>query len=137
MNRTAKRRTLLVATLVGAAHVGVTGFDGPTEFPGTVVAAEPSLKIDGLSSDPKIFRSQVDQILSKVESQIAKLKANQNAQALVLDMMQTRDNILREIVKIEGTPGDAKWTSAEMRSSVQAMLMLLKEQYDKALGIGP
>lgn len=99
---------------------------------GLVFAAE-SLKLEGLAKDPKQFRTQVDQILAKVDGMIEKLKQDPKALALVLDLMQTRDNILREIPKIDAAPGDAKWTAQEMRESVQAMLMLLKEQYDKAV----
>jgi hypothetical protein len=107
---------------------------GPVGDSGIVLAAE-SLKLDSLSSDPRQFRAQVDQALAKAAALIEKLKGHPNARAAVLDLMQTRDNVLRELPKIEGTPGDAKWGSEEMRDSVKAMLMLLKEQYDKAAGI--
>jgi hypothetical protein len=76
----------------------------------------------------------VDQLISKTDSLIAKLKAKPASQAMVLDLMQTRDDILREIAKIDSAPGDAKWTAQEMRESVQSKLKLLKEQYDKAVG---
>jgi len=99
--------------------------------PGTAFAAE-SLNIDGLPKDAKAYRVQVDQILTKVDGVIIKLKDNANAQAVVLDLEQTRDNILREIPKMDMAPGDAKWGSQEMRDSVHAMLKLMKEQYDKA-----
>lgn len=92
------------------------------------------LKIDGLSSDPKQFRTQVDQLISKTDGLIAKLRANPNNQAVVLDLIQTRDDILREIPKIDSAPGDAKWTAREMMESVQSKLKLLKDQYDKASG---
>jgi len=100
---------------------------------GIVLAAD-GLKLEGLSNDPKQFRAQVDQALAKVAGLIEKLKSNPNARPIVLDLMQTRDNVLRELPKIEAAPGDAKWTSQEMRDSVKAMLMLLKDQYDKAAG---
>ena len=92
------------------------------------------LKIDSLSNDPKQFRTQVDQLISKTDTLIAKLRANPNNQAIVLDLLQTRDDILREIPKIDSAPGDAKWTAREMMESVQSKLKLLKDQYDKAAG---
>ncbi|HEX9786138.1 MAG TPA: hypothetical protein VGA56_25855 [Opitutaceae bacterium] len=99
-----------------------------------VVFAADSLNVEGLPGELRQFRSQVNQILSKADRLIEKLRKIQTAQAMALDLMQTRDNILREIVKMDGAPGDAKWTAQEMRESVQAMLKLLKEQYDKAAG---
>ena len=98
---------------------------------GNALAAE-VLKIDGLSSDPKQFRIQVDQLISKTDTLITKLRANPNHQAVILDLLQTRDDILREIPKIDSAPGDAKWTAREMMESVQSKLKLLKDQYDKA-----
>jgi hypothetical protein len=102
--------------------------------PDLAMAAEP-LKIDGLPKESQPFRAQVNQILAKVDSLINKLKADPKNRAIVLDLIQTRDDILREIVKIEAAPGDAKWTAREMRESVEAKLKLLKEQYDKAAGM--
>lgn len=111
----------------------------PGDMPGLdrglgIARAADGLKIDGLSNDPRQFRAQVDQILVKADGLIKKLKGNTTAQATVLDLLQTRDNILREIVKMDGKPGDARWAEQEMKDSVQAMLKLLKEQYDKAAG---
>lgn len=97
-----------------------------------VALAADALKADGLPSDPRQFRAAVDQLLAKVDSVIAKLKSTPGAQGMVLDLMQTRDNVLREISKIDGAPGDAKWNAKEMRESVESMLKLMKEQYDKA-----
>ena len=90
------------------------------------------LKIDGLSNDPKQFRVQVEQLITKTDALITKLRANPNHQAVILDLLQTRDDILRELPKIDSSPGDAKWTSKEMYESVQSKLKLLKDQYDKA-----
>ncbi|MER3423534.1 MAG: hypothetical protein C4293_10160 [Nitrospiraceae bacterium] len=111
MIRTARVIGLFLGWLVPWADI-------PGQSPrwGVVLAAD-SLKLDGLSQDPRQFRMQVDQILAK-------------AQALVLDLMQTRDNISRKIPKIDAAPGDAKWSSQEMRDSVQAMLMPLKDRYE-------
>ncbi len=99
-----------------------------------IALAADMLKIDGLSNDPRQFRTQVDQLISKTDSLIAKLRANPNNQAIVLDLLQTRDDILRELPKVDSTPGDAKWTAREMMESVQSKLKLLKDQYDKAAG---
>lgn len=96
--------------------------------------AADALKIDELSSGPKEFHTQVDQLISKTESLIAKLGANPNNQAIALDLLQIRDDSLREIPKIDSAPGDAKWTARVMIESVQSKLKLLKDQYDKAAG---
>lgn len=119
--------------VLGCLLFWLSDMPGSDRASGIVLAAD-SLKIEGLSNDPKQFRAQVDQIITKVDSLIKKLKENPSARAITLDLEQTRDNILREIVKIEAAPGDAKWTSKEMRESVQVMLKLLKDQYEKAAG---
>lgn len=95
------------------------------------LAAE-ELKVEGLPSDAKGFRAQIEQILSKVDRLIEKLKGNPNASTMVLDLIQTRDNVLRELPKVETQPAGSKWTEKEARESVDWMLRLLKAQYDKA-----
>jgi hypothetical protein len=102
---------------------------------GAIALAAEAMKIDGLSKDPKQFRVQVEQLLNKTDTLIAKLRGNPAYQAAVLDLLQTRDDILRELPKVESAPGDAKWTAEEMMESVQSKLKLLKEQYDKASGL--
>jgi hypothetical protein len=133
MDGTMVRMALVVGIVSGSLVLWVGDMPGQGGMSGVVFAAD-GLKVEGLPNDPKQFRAQVDQILTKVDSLIKKLKANPKVQAVVLDLMQTRDNVLREISKIDSAPGDAKWTAQEMRDSVQAMLKLLKEQYDKAAG---
>lgn len=118
---------------LGCLIFGLDDIHGVRGTSGNALAAE-VLKIDGLSSDPKQFRIQVDQLISKTDTLIAKLRANPNNQAIILDLLQTRDDILREIPKIDYAPGDAKWTAREMIESVQSKLKLLKDQYDKAAG---
>jgi hypothetical protein len=98
-----------------------------------VTFAADTLKLDGLPDDPRQFRAAVDQVIKKVDTLIEQLRAKPGGQAIVLDLLQTRDDILRELPKIDGAPGDAKWTQKEMRESVQDKLRLLKGQYDKAL----
>ena len=133
MKSTIVKIIISIAMVWGCLLPRFENMPGSDGGPGIVFAAD-SLNIEGLPSDPRQFRSQVGQILTKADSLVKKLKANPSAQTFALDLMQTRDNILREIVKIDGAPGDAKWTAQEMRESVQAMLKLLKEQYDKAVG---
>lgn len=136
MERTHDRRVLLALATLGCIwlwHVGSpVGISGHLVGAGTALAAE-SLNIEGLPKDARAYRAQVDQILRKVDGLIDKLKENESARALILDLEQTRDNILREIPKMEIAPGDAKWGSQEMRDSVQQMLKLLKDQYEKAV----
>lgn len=121
------------AITIAAAFVMAGSLEAPLLQPATpaVFAAE-SLNIDSLPKDAKAYRVQVDQLLNKVDGVILKLQGTASAQAVVLDLEQTRDNILREIPKMKVAPGDAKWGTQEMRDSVQAMLKLMKEQYDKA-----
>jgi hypothetical protein len=95
------------------------------------LAAE-ELKVEGLPSDAKGFRAQIEQIISKVDRLIEKLKGNPKASVTVLDLIQTRDNVLRELPKVENQPAGSKWTEKEARESVDWMLRLLKAQYDKA-----
>ncbi len=100
-----------------------------------LVYAADTLTVDSLPKDPKAYRAQVEQILKKVDALIGKLKGNPNATPMVLDLIQTRDDILREIPKAETTPAGSKWSLEEGRASVDAKLKLLKDQYDKASGL--
>ena len=117
--------------LVGSTVCWVGGPPSSPLSPGLALAAD-ALKIDELPKDSRQYRTQVEQILAKVDSLIGKLKGQPAAEAIVLDLIQTRDNVAREVAKIESGPGDAKWASQEMRESVQAMLKLLQDQYEKA-----
>ena len=117
--------------LVGSMMCSVGGPPSLPSSPGLALAAD-ALKIDELPKDSRQFRTQVEQILAKVDSLIGKLKGSPATEAVVLDLIQTRDNVAREVAKIESGPGDAKWASQEMRESVQAMLKLLQDQYEKA-----
>ncbi len=94
-------------------------------------AAEP-LTIDGLPQDPKAYRAQIEQLLKKVDELVNKLKGNPEALPVVLDLQQTRDDIMRELPKAETVPDGAKWTIEEGRASIEAKLQLLKALYDKA-----
>lgn len=123
MGRMTVKKLAVGLTMVGA----LSGW-------GVALAAD-SLNVDGLPKDSRAFLVQVDQIISKVDSLLAKLKSNPKATPMVLDLMQTRDNIKREILKMQVTPDGAKWTLADGRASVEAMLKLLKDQYDKAAGM--
>lgn len=133
MHSTMVRMGLLGLLCAGYIVSGLGDLIGSRGMSGVAFAAD-ALKIDGLSSAPTQFRTQVEQLISKADSLIAKLKANPINNAVVLDLMQTRDDILREIPKIDSAPGDAKWTANEMRASVESKLKLLKDQYDKASG---
>lgn len=97
-------------------------------------AAEP-LAIDGLPKEPRAYRTQVELILKKVDELVEKLKGNQEALPVVLDLQQTRDDIARELPKAETVPDGAKWTTEEGRASVEAKLQLLQALYEKASGL--
>ncbi len=119
MVRKGKGQLLVVAAVIGWLSVGTAFAD--------------ELKVDNLPADPKAYRTQVDQIIRKVDDLINKLKDKGFSPSL-LDLMQTRDNIVREIYKVENAPDGAKWMPNEARASVDAMLRLLKEQYEKVSG---
>jgi hypothetical protein len=123
------RRLIVTGLVVGALAAWPAGMGGPTA--GVAAAAE-AFSVDNLPKDPKAYRAQVDKIIGTVDGLIAKLKGNKQAEAALLDLMQTRDNILREIYKVENQPDGAKWTAAQMQDSVTAMLRLLKSHYEKA-----
>lgn len=118
----------LMVRMVLLLAMGVCGL-------GAIAFAAEALKIDGLSHDPKQFRVQVEQLVNKTDGLIAKLRGNPEFQALVLDLLQTRDDILRELPKIDSAPGEAKWTGKEMMESVRSKLNLLKQLYDKGSGL--
>lgn len=122
-----------VATLAAFSVLSLWLAGANTRMGGAALAlAAEELKVEGLPSDAKGFRAQIEQILSKVDRLIEKLKGNPNASTMVLDLIQTRDNVLRELPKVETQPAGSKWTEKEARESVDWMLRLLKAQYDKA-----
>jgi len=133
MHSTIVRIDLLGMMCAGYIVSGLDDLIGSRGMSGVACAAD-VLKIAGLSHDPKQFRTQVEQLISKADSLIAKLKADPNNQAVVLDLMQTHDDILPEFPRIDSAPGDAKLTAQEMCARVESKLKLLKDQYDKAAG---
>jgi hypothetical protein len=122
-----------VATLAAFGVLSLWLGGAPDRVGGAALAlAAEELKVEGLSSDAKGFRAQTEQIISKVDRLIEKLKGNPNASTLALDLIQTRDNVLRELPKVENQPVGSNWTEKEARESVDWMLRLLKVQYEKA-----
>jgi hypothetical protein len=99
--------------------------------PDLALAVE-ELKVEGLPRDAKGFRTQVEQIISRVDKLIEKLKGNPTASTMALDLIQTRDSVLRELPKVDNQPAGSAWSEKEARESVEWMLRLLKAQYDKA-----
>lgn len=126
-------RKLRVSALValGVWSLGLVGATVPVGGPHHALAAD-ELKVEGLPGDAKGFRAQIEQIISRVDRLIEKLKGNPNASTMVLDLIQTRDTVLRELPKVEHQPAGSKWTEKDARESVDSMLRLLKAQYDKA-----
>ncbi len=124
---------ILAGMLLGWILFWNVDLSGLRPRPGVASAAD-SLTVDALPSDARQFRAHVEQIIIKVDALIEQLRNRPNSRALILDLLQTRDDILREIPKIDSAPGDAKWNQKEMRESVQDKLKLLKGQYDKAAG---
>jgi len=105
----------------------------PDRMGGVVPAwAAEELEVNGLPSDAKGFRKKVEQIISKVDELIEKLKGNPEASTMALDLIQTRARLLSELPKVESQPDGSKWTEKEARESVEWALRLLKVQYDKA-----
>lgn len=118
-------------SLVVLATLGVVLL-GPVEPPR--LAAADTISVDNLPKDAKEFRRSVDQIIKRVDSLLSKLKDKPDALTAWMDLVQTRDNILREIEKLDSKDG-SKWTASEARESVELMLKLLKAQYEKAAGL--
>lgn len=98
---------------------------------GTPVTWADSLTVDGLPKDPAAYKAKVDEIVGKVDQLIGKIKGDPTKFALASDLMMTRDNVMREIYKVQNKPDGSKW-GAEMRESVDDMLKLLAVQYEKA-----
>lgn len=116
---------------VGLVALATLGWSvlGSVEPP-RLVAAE-TLNVDNLPKDAKEFRRSVDQIIKRVDGLLGKLKDKPEALTAWMDLVQTRDNILREIEKLDSKDG-SKWSASEARASVELMLKLLKAQYEKA-----
>lgn len=89
------------------------------------------LEVEGLPEEPAAYKAKVEGIIAKVDQVINKLKGDKEKFPLVADLMMTRDNVMREIYKVQNKPDGSKWGS-EMRESVDAMLHLLALQYEKA-----
>jgi hypothetical protein len=123
----------MVATLAAFSVMSLWLTDTTVRMggPDLALAAE-ELKVEGLPSDPKSFRREVEQIISRVDKLINMLKGNPTMSTMVLDLIQTRDTVLRELPKVENQPAGSKWSEKEARESVEWMLRLLKAQYDKA-----
>ena len=98
---------------------------------GTSVSWADELEVEGLPEEPAAYKAKVDGIIAKVDQVINKLKGDKEKFALVSDLMMTRDNVVREIYKVQNKPDGSKW-GAEMRESVDLMLQLLAVQYEKA-----
>lgn len=125
---------ILAGMLLGWILLWHVDFSGARPRPGVASAAE-SLTVDSLPNDARQFRAQVEKIIGKVDTLIEQLRNTPNSRVIILDLIQTRDDILREVPKMDSAPGDAKWSQKEMRESVQDKLRLLKGQYDKAAGL--
>ncbi|MFO0774509.1 MAG: hypothetical protein U0172_07595 [Nitrospiraceae bacterium] len=90
-----------------------------------------SLTVEGLPKDAAAYKGKVDEIIAKVDQAIGKIKGDASKFAVVSDLMMTRDNVMRELYKVQNKPEGSKW-GAEMRQSVDQMLQLLATQYEKA-----
>lgn len=131
MNRRLGPQRVATLAAFGVLCLWLAGMTARMGGADLALAAE-ELKVEGLPSDAKGFRAQIEQIISKVDRLIEKLKGNPTASIIVLDLIQTRDNVLRELPKVENQPAGSKWTEKEARESVNWMLRLLKAQYEKA-----
>ena len=98
---------------------------------GTSVSWADEIEVEGLPEEPAAYKAKVDGIIAKVDKVIDKLKGDKEKFALVSDLMMTRDNVMREIYKVQNKPDGSKW-GAEMRESVDLMLQLLAVQFEKA-----
>lgn len=98
---------------------------------GTAVASADELNVQNLPKDPAGYRDAIQKLIAKVDALLEKQKGNKQMEAAVQDLLQTRDNIFRELPKVEKAPDGAKWSPEEGRNSVDKMLLDLKLRYDK------
>lgn len=84
-----------------------------------VATAADMLTVGVPTHDPRQFRVHVEQIVSKLDALIEQLRGRPNSRAIILDLLQTRDALLREVPNIDSALGDAKWNQKEMPESVE------------------
>ncbi|CAI4033204.1 hypothetical protein DNFV4_03638 [Nitrospira tepida] len=120
--------------MVGQAGMVLAVVMAATVWMGATVSWADSINVEGLPKEPAAYKAKVDEILAKVDQVIGKLKGDQKNFAVVADLMMTRDNVAREIYKVQNKPEGSKW-GAEMRESVDDMLKLLAVQYEKATSL--
>jgi hypothetical protein len=94
------------------------------------------LNVQNLPKEPRSYRESVEKLITKVDALLEKQKGNKQAESAVQDLLQTRDNIVRELPKVEKAPDGAKWFPEEGRNSVDKMLLDLKLRYDKLASAG-
>jgi hypothetical protein len=117
--------------MFGKAGVVLAVLVASAVWMGATISWADSLNVEGLPKDPAAYKTKVDEILAKVDQVIGKMKGDQKNFAVVADLMMTRDNVMREISKVQSKPEGSKW-GPEMRESVDDMLKLLAVQYEKA-----
>lgn len=126
-------------TVIGTTVLGVALWaSGPAIIPGGIqpVWAEDTLDVENIPDDPKALRVKVEKTVGKVDGLINKLKSDPEKAHLVMDLQMTRDNLMRELPKVESGPNGSKWLASDMKESVTSMMKLLALQYEKAQGGG-
>lgn len=126
-----QRRKSKLAVLLPCLSLSLMGVWGTLALPpGAQAAGE--LKVEGLPQEPEAYKQQVDRIVDRVDALIDKMKAEKSGDPALLELIQARDNVKEEALKVVYHPEEAKWTADEARESTDAMLKFMKAQYEKA-----
>lgn len=128
---TARNRRSKPSVLVPVISLTLAGLVGLALPIPAQAAAEP-LDVEGLPQHPEAYKQQVDRIVKRVDTLIDKVKAERAGEPALLELVQARDNVQDEAVKVVYHPPESRWTTEEARESTDAMLRVLKAQYDKA-----
>lgn len=128
---TARSRMSKLAAIVPCLSLTLAGLIS-LALPGPAQAGVEPLNVEGLSQQPEAYKQQVDRIVNRVDTFIDKMKAEKAGEPVLLELMQARDNVQDEAVKVVYHPPESRWTTEEARESTDAMLRVLKAQYEKA-----
>lgn len=124
-------RKCKLAVLVPCLSLSLMGIWGILALPPGAQAAD-ELKVEGLPQEPEAYKQQVDRIVDRVDALIDKMKTEKSGDSALLELIQARDNVKEEALKVVYHPEEAKWTTDEARESTDAMLKFMKAQYEKA-----
>jgi len=120
-----------LAVLIPCLSLSLMGVWGALALPAGAEATE-ELKVEGLPQEPEAYKRQVDRIVERVDALIDKMSKEKSGEPALLELIQARDNVKEEALKVVYRPEEARWTTEEARESTDAMLKFMKAQYEKA-----